>query len=155
MAQHRSSNNQRHKIKACFKELWKQNYVCCMQGINQNNLHCETSFESSAFIRNHDYLNRQCRYFARERSTQHLHCLRFKPVIFILSHEGGMPVNTHSRLFLGHARAAINPKCGSPEGKARAGRAGTGGRGGGSAWQSRSTAAKHGISTACQSPSYP
>lgn len=57
MAQHRSSNNQRHKIKACFKELWKQNYVCCMQGINQNNLHCETSFESSAFIRNHDYLN--------------------------------------------------------------------------------------------------
>lgn len=38
-----------------------------------------------------------------------------------------MPVNTHSRLFLGRARAAINPKCGSPEGKARAGRAGTGG----------------------------
>lgn len=93
----------------------------------------------------------QRRYSTRERSKPHIHYLKLKSAIFILSHQGEIPENIHSCLFWGCVFTAINPRSESPEGRPLVGRAaplqGRRGRRG-FAWQSWNTAAKNGIFTA-------
>lgn len=97
----------------------------------------------------------QRRYFTRERNKHHIHYLKLKSVIFILPHQGERAGHIHSCLLQGCASPAMTFHGRSPEGPFRTSGTRRAGRGAGSAWQSGSTATKHGISTARRSPRYP